>query len=525
MPWRRRDLFSLPLAAGLGTACLGTPETGVVVYGATPAGIAAAIAARRRGQKTLLVEPSQHLGGRFADALGFDEVNRMDPASVGGLFSELRGRVDRHYGRPTLLPEPYVHERLLGEWLVEEKVDVVLGARAAAFEKSGERLVAMTAEDGRTIAGQVFVDASYMGDLLPLAGVDFVVGREPADQYGESLAGVRRSIAPPGGSPPVEIPVFSSPVDPLDAEGGRLPLIQGELDDFPPNGSGDAHLQAANLLACLTNDPQNRIAIERPSDYDDAEFELLRRELDRVPDLRYGFGKIPNGKGKMNESIARLVHWGYVGQCDDYPTASDERRRDIWDDHRRYTQRILWFLGNDPAVPESLRDSVRQWGLAADEFTDNDHWPRGLYVREGRRLVGDYVMTQADIYERDGKADSIALGGFPVDSHAVQRLASEDGVVNEGGFLLHAPIYEIPYRALLPKQAQCSNLLVPVAASVSRVVYCSVRVEPTWMALGEAAGTAAALASRAGISPQTLRPEELQLTLPREGLPIRKPSA
>lgn len=520
MSWRRRDFLAVSAAASV-TACVTDPVNSVVVYGATPAGIAAAIAARRRGAQVLLVEPTDHVGGRFADSLGFDEVNRMDPASVGGLFAELRGRVDAHYGESTLLPEPHVHERLLGEWLADEGVDFLTGSYAKGFEKSGERLVSMATDDGHTIRGDVFVDASYMGDLLPLAGVDWTAGREAAEQYGESLAGVRRSVEAPGGTPPVEIPVFASRVNGRGEGGDLLPLMQGELDAYPPDGSGDKHLQAANMLTCMSKDPANRIAIEKPADYEAAEFEILRRELARVPDLGYGFGKIPNAKGKMNESIARLVHWGYVGQCDDYPTATVQRRREIWESHRRYTHRILWFLGNDAGVPEALRESVREWGLAADEFTDNDQWPRGLYVREGRRLVGDYVMTQEDIYEENRKRDSIALGGFPVDSHAVRRLASNDGVVNEGGFLLHSPIYEIPYRALLPKRAQCSNLLSPTAASLSRVVYCSVRVEPTWMALGEAAGTAAALASRAGVSPHALPIDEMQMTLPREGLPVR----
>ncbi|MBI1355200.1 MAG: FAD-dependent oxidoreductase [Acidobacteria bacterium] len=515
----RRTFFFLAGAA-VARPVVAQSRFNVLVYGSTPAGVAAAIAAARTGARVGLVEPGGHVGGRFSDALGFDEINRMDESSYGGLFSALRAKVDEHYGAPTLLPEPGVHEKLLRAWLEAERVELLDGFGSARLERAGGTLAALGGADGRRLEAQIFIDATYMGDLLGQAGSSWKLGREGAAQYNESLAGVRRVIENPPGE--LEIPVFHSPVSPFRGEDFLVPMLHGMSDGARPDGSEDPHLQAANLLACMSKNPDNRVPFEKqPRAYSPAEFEILARELARLPELRYGFGAIPNDKGKMNESIARLVHWGYVGGCDGYPQANMTSRRELWERHKGYTERLIWFLQNEPAVPEALRESMREWGLAKDEFTDNDNWPRGLYVREGRRLVGDFVLTQKDLYEDNRKEDSIALGSFPVDSHAVRRLATKEGVINEGGFLVHCPVYELPYRALLPKKSECTNLLAPVGLSASRVAFCSVRVEPTWMALGEAAGAAAALASKAGVGAHEVNVSEVQARLKEGGLPIK----
>ena len=515
----RRTFFFLAGAA-IARPAVAQGAFNVLVYGSTPAGVAAAIAAARTGARVALVEPSAHVGGRFSDALGFDEINRMDESSYGGLFTELRAKVDEHYGAPTLLPEPGVHEKILRAWLEAELVQVIEGFGPARVERADGTIGALGGAEGRRLEAQIFIDATYMGDLLGQAGSAWKLGREGAEEYGESLAGVRRVIENPPGE--LEIPVFRSPISPFRGEDFLIPMLHGMEEDAFPDGAADPHLQAANLLACMSKEPGNRVSFDKaPRSYTPVDFELLARELARLPELRYGFGAMPNGKGKMNESIARLVHWGYVGACDGYPQAEPASRRELWERHKGYTERLIWFLQNEPAVPEPVREEMRQWGLAKDEFTDNANWPRGLYVREGRRLVGDFVLTQKDIYGDNRKEDSIALGSFPVDSHAVRRLASKEGVINEGGFLVRCPVYEIPYRALLPKKAESVNLLAPVGLSASRVAYCSVRVEPTWMALGEAAGAAAALAAKAGVSAHDVAVSEVQARLKEGGLPIQ----
>jgi hypothetical protein len=273
----------------------------------------------------------------------------------------------------------------------------------------------------------------------------------------------------------------------------------------------------------LTRQPANRIEITEPKDYDPKEFELLRREMKRLGGKApANFGGGANDKAKMNDGVPILVHWGLVGGGDAYPAASGKERRVIWEVHRAYTHRLLWFLQHDPSVSEPVRKNMLQWGLPKDEFAANDHWPWDVYAREGRRMLGEFVMTQRELFDDVKKADSVALGCFPVDSHAVRRLASPDGseVVNEGGYLVQPPVYQIPYRALLPRRTECENLIVPVSMSCSRVAYNSLRVEPTWMATGEAAGVAAMLAAASGVAAQDVPVQELQTRLRKAKLPI-----
>jgi hypothetical protein len=503
-----------------------TQSCDVAVFGATPSGIAAAIAARRAGvPRVVLADPSAHVGGRFAETIGFGEVDRMKPESVGGLWKELRAKVDAHYGKQTNTPEPHVMERILRDWLDAEGVVFADRFQRVRADKDGARLLRIHSERRGALEAPVFIDASYYGDLLPVAGVGFTIGRESRAQYGESLAGVLLKLVDPPG--PIDIPVMSSPISGLAADGKTLlPHVQGFTTDVR-EGDGDTHLQCANLYACLTKDPANRLDLAEPERYDPAEFELLRREIVRLgADAKFGFGGgVPGDKTKMNDGVNYLLHWGLAGGADTFPAASPEERRRIWETHRDYTHRLLWFLRTDPAVPEAIRENLRQWGLPKDEFTDTGHWPYDLYAREGRRMIGDFVMTQRDLFNDLSKPDSIALGSFPVDSHVVRRLASPDGreVINEGGYLVIPPIYEIPYRALVPKAAECDNLLVTCALSSSRVAFNSLRVEPTWMMLGEAAGIAAAIARQEGVPVQRVAVEEVQKRLQEAAVPFRRP--
>ncbi|MCF7784530.1 MAG: FAD-dependent oxidoreductase [Prosthecobacter sp.] len=496
------------------------------IIGATPAGIAAAIAAKRAGAaRVALIEPSAHVGGRFAETIGFGEIDRMKPETVGGLWTELRAKVDAYYGKPTSTPEPHVQERILEDWLKEEGVSVLKNWRPARAEKSGAHLDRLIADDGQRIGAAVFIDATYYGDLLPLADVAFTIGRESRAQYGESLAGVLLKLVNPPGA--IDLPVKSSPISGFAADGKTLlPHVHGLTTDVR-EGDGDTHLQCANLYVCLTKNPANRVELTAPENYDPAEFELLRREIARLgKDARFGFGGgVPADKAKMNDGVNYLLHWGLVSGADAYPAATVAERRRIWETHRDYTRRLLWFLREDVDLPEAMRQNIQQWGLPKDEFTDNGHWPYDLYAREGRRMISDFTMTQRDLFDDTGKADAIALGCFPVDSHAVRRLATPDGqeVINEGGYLVIPPIYEIPYRILTPKAAECDNLLVTCALSSSRVAFNSLRVEPTWMMIGQAAGTAAALVGQDKVPVQRVNPTELQKRLSEAGVPLQKP--
>ena len=498
----------------------------VAIFGATPSGIAAAIAARRAGiQHVALADPSAHVGGRFAETIGFGEVDRMKPESVGGLWTELRAKVDAHYGKKTATPEPHVMEQILRAWLKAEGVVFVDRFQPVRADKKGARLVRVYSEYRGRIEAAVFIDATYYGDILPLAGVSFTIGREARAQYGESLAGVLLKLVNPPG--PIDLPVMSSPISGLAADGKTLlPHVQGLTTDVR-EGEGDTHLQCANLYACLTKDPANRLELAAPQNYNPAEFELLRREITRLgKDAKFGFGGgVPHSKTKMNDGVNYLLHWGLAGGADAYPAATPKERRRIWETHRDYTHRMIWFLRTDASVPESIRQNLQQWGLPKDEFADNAHWPYDLYAREGRRMIGDFVMTQRDLFADLTKPDAIALGSFPVDSHVVRRLATPDGkaVINEGGYLVIPPIYEIPYRALTPKAAECDNLLVTSALSSSRVAFNSLRVEPTWMMLGQAAGIAAALSRKDGTPVQRVQVAELQRRLKEAAAPFQKP--
>ncbi|MDF1744249.1 MAG: FAD-dependent oxidoreductase [Gimesia sp.] len=497
----------------------------IVIVGGTPAGISAAISARRVGtERVVIVEPFNHVGGRMSETLGFGEENRMVRSSLGGHWNELKERVNKKYGRETPSPEPHMMEEVFDQWLEEEGVLVLKSFQTVRVIKNKFHIQKLIARDGREVKASIFIDASYAGDLLPLAGVSWVIGRESRSQYNESLAGVVLKLKDPPGK--IVEPIYRLPISGFEEDGKTLlPHVHGLTTDVV-EGAGDQHLQCFNMYACFTSDLNRRIDLQKPVDYDPHEFEILRREVlhnKGKSTLTFGRG-IPNHKGMINDGVPRLLHWGFAGAGDNYPTASVVKRKVIWQEHVNYTRRLIWFIQNDPCIIESQRKYFQTWGLSKDEFVDNGHWPRDVYIREGRRMVGDYVMTQVDVFEKTSKKDSIALGSFPVDSHVVQRLASPDGkeVVNEGGFLVETPVYQIPYRAFLPQSKECKNLLVPIAMSCSRVAFNSLRVEPTWMATGQASGVAGALAVKLKKDIQDVPVDSIQVILRKSGLPIDK---
>ena len=497
----------------------------IAIVGGTPAGISAAISARRAGaERVVIVEPFNHVGGRMSETLGFGEENRMVRSTVGGHWNELKKRVNKKYGRDTPSPEPHVMEEVFDQWLGEAGVIVLNSFQTVRAVKKNLHIQKLIAGDGREVTATVFIDATYAGDLLPLAGISWTIGRESRTQYNESLAGVVLKLKNPPGK--IVEPIYRLPVSGFEPDGKTLLAhVHGFTTDVV-EGAGDRHLQCFNMYACFTSDPQRRIILHKPEGYNPNEFEILRREVIRNRGkATLGFGRgIPNDKAMINDGVPRLMHWGLAGGSDDYPAASVEQRKVIWKSHVDYTRRLIWFIQNDPCIIESQRKYFQTWGLCKDEFVDSGHWPRDVYIREGMRMVGDYVMTQADVFEKTSKKDSVAMGSFPVDSHVVQRLASPDGkeIVNEGGFLVETPVYQIPYRAFLPQSKECKNLIVPIAMSCSRVAFNSLRVEPTWMATGQASGVAGALAVKLKQDVQDVPIDSIQVILRESGLPIDK---
>lgn len=467
----------------------------MIVYGATAGGTIAAIAVAREGRSVALLEPGRHVGGMITGGLGRTDMDRQQHV-IGGMSREFFERVGRHYGEPvSWLFEPKVSRRVLLDWLEEAKVPVFYGQRLKAVRKNGATMVTLDTEDGGSYGARVFIDATYEGDLLKAAGVSYAIGREDRQKYGESLAG-RQDILP--GNHQLRVPT-----SPYGGDGTLLPYLVRQ-QEVAQIGEGDGRIQAYCFRLCLTRDPANRLPIPRPANYDQAPLGLVKNYVEslganaRLTDF-LGVSPLPNQKTDINASV---VSTNLVGASWEYPDASYERRREIWNEHLLYAQSLLWFLGNDPSVPAHMREEMQQWGLARDEFVDTDHWPHQMYVREARRMVGEHVLTQHDLQSRRRKFDSIGMGGYNIDIREVQWIARQvyrfprvaDEVLMEGYVSVPVDPYEIPYRSLLPRQGEADNLLVPVCISSSHVAYASFRMEPQYMIAGQAAGVAAAMA-------------------------------
>lgn len=501
----------------------------VVVYGATPAGIASAVAARRDGAGVALVEPSRWIGGMVAGGLSSTDTGNRK--TIGGLAMEFFDRCEKRYGADLKFDcEPKGYMAVFREMLAEVGVEPRMGERLEGVRREGRRVVAIELAGGRVIEGRVFIDASYEGDLMAGAGAGYIVGREPRAKYGEGYAGfypneprgfgadVMSSVCSCiGGDGPHYVHGAPCAIDGRGADGRPLWGIQE--DDAAP-GDGDGLTQAYNFRLCVTRREDIRVPFPKPARYEPARYELLLRLIRAYPGIRFGrlvhLARLANGKFDLNAQ--GLFSTDYVGGNTAYPDGSPEERERIWRDHVNYVQGFLWFLGNDERVPSALREETRSWGLCGDEFADNGHWPYQLYVREARRLIGEHVMTQRDVQEDIEKSDGVGMGSFIVDSHIVQRLLAKDGtVIDEGAFDGPATPYEIPYRCLTPKAAECENLLVPVCFSASHVAYCTMRMEPVYMAMGHAAGAAAAMASRANVAVQAIDVAALRAKLSAQG--------
>ena len=486
----------------------------LVVYGATAGGVMTAVSGARMGLSVALLEPGRHVGGMVSGGLSHTDVGRREV--IGGAALEFYWRAGTYYGLPQYLQEfawyvePKVAERIFRDLLQEAGVTLLLEHRLRENNGVQHRdgtISSIETENGRQFTARIFADCTYEGDLMAQSGVSFTWGRESAAQYGESLAGVRSE------TPKHQ---FLVDLDPRTAGHKLLPEISSEPGE---PGAADRKVQAYNFRLIFSHDPANQVAYPKPAHYDPARFELLARLLAATP-LQFGdvasIGPIPNRKADINNNGPFSTD--YIGHSWDYPNASYRRRDEIRRDHEEYTKGFFWFLAHDPRVPPALQKEANQWGLAADEFTDSDHWPHQIYIREARRMIGEYVMTQRDIQTDLTKPDAIGMGSYNSDSHNVQRVVNAAGFVrNEGDMQVAVKPYQIPYRVLLPKRAEARNLLVPVCFSASHVAYSTLRMEPQYMIMGHAAGVAAAMAIGKSIAVQDVDTAALTRTLVQQG--------
>jgi hypothetical protein len=516
----------------------------MVVYGGTSAGVMAAVQAKRLGKTVVLVGPDRHWGGLSSGGLGFTDTGNK--AVIGGLAREFYHRIYRHYEQPEAwrwqkradygnrgqgtpavdgaqrtmwIFEPHVAERVFEEFLAEhaipahrdEWLDRVKGVR-----KEGGRIVAITMLSGKTYRGRMFIDATYEGDLLAAAGVDYHVGREAQNVYREHWNGIQTGVLHHRHHFGVLKEKISPYVIPGDPSSGLLPRISAD----PPGdyGAGDRRVQAYCYRMCLTDHPDNRVPFEQPEGYDPGQYELLVRIFDAGWRETFDkFDPIPNRKTDTNNHGPMSTD--NIGFSHDYPEASYERRREILGEHERYQKGWLYFIAHDPRVPQEVRSRMREWGLARDEFADNGHWPHQIYVREARRMVGAFVMTEHELLQRRPTPDPVGMGSYTIDSHNVQRYVTPEGYVqNEGDIGVPAPApYAIAYGALVPKPGQADNLFVPVCVSSSHIAFGSIRMEPVFMILGQSAATAAALAIDAGTAAQEVDYAKLRDRLLQDG--------
>jgi hypothetical protein len=508
----------------------------VVVYGGTSAGVAAALQTARMGKRVVLIEPSQHVGGLTSGGLGRTDIGNK--RAIGGIAREFYERVNRYYRQPAAWPresrdayvarakglvdeqamwgfEPHVAEKIFREMLAEAKVRVVFGQRLdlkAGVRKQGERIARMVMESGQEYAGRVFIDATYEGDLMAKAGVSYTIGREANTQYGETLNGVEVRHAAKH--------QFNQPVDPFvipgDPKSGLLPGVHSGSPGV--DGQADRRIQAYCYRMCLTDAADNRLPFPKPADYDPRRYEIFLRYVEAGwKDLLGNHAPMPNCKSDTNNHGAFSTD--DIGMNYDYPEADYARREAIAAEHRDYQLGLMWTCVHDPRVPARLRQQAAKWGLARDEFADSGHWPSQLYIREARRMVSDYVMTEHECRGERKAPDSVGLGAYGMDSHNTQRYVDGQGHArNEGD--VQVPVagpFPISYRSLVPKAAECTNLIVPVCLSASHISYGSIRMEPVFMVLGQSAATAAVQAVEDGAGVQHVDYQRLRARLAQDG--------
>lgn len=513
-------------------------ERDLVIYGGTSAGIVAGIQAKAMGKSVVVIEPSSREGGLTTGGLGQTDIGNKQV--IGGLSREFYRRIAKHYHDPAAWKwetradyrdsgqtrtekgeetmwtfEPSAALKVYRDWIAETGLELIRNERldrTSGVKKEDGRIVSITMESGRVFIGKMFLDATYEGDLMAAAGVGYTVGREANAQYGETLNGVQTAMA--------KHHQFVKGVDPYvvkgDSKSGLLPFI----DPAGPGeeGAGDRRVQAYCFRMCLTDHPDNRIPFAKPEGYDEQWYELLLRNYEAgETGLPWINSSMPNRKTDTNNRLGFSTD--FIGQNYDYPEATYAEREAIVKRHRLYQQGLMWTLAYHPRMPEKIRAQISKWGMSKDEFTEGAGWQEQLYIREARRMVGDFVMTQNHCQHRLPIDQPVGMGAYTMDSHHVQRHVDENGHVrNEGDVQVGGfPPYPIHYQSIVPKRGECANLLVPVCLSATHIAFGSIRMEPVFMVLGQSAATAASLAIDAGVSVQDLDFAALKSRLEADG--------
>ncbi|MCU7693204.1 FAD-dependent oxidoreductase [Haoranjiania flava] len=487
-------LSILILVQAQGQSTETTLNVDICIYGGTSAGVIAAYTAAMQQKKVLLVEPGHRLGGLSSGGLGFTDIGNK--YVVTGLARDFYRRIGQHYGKfEQWIFEPKVAHTVFLNYVKKAGCHVLYGKRLNKVNKSGTVIQSIILEnsDGSSEAVQVyakqFIDCSYEGDLMAKAGVSYTTGREPNVQYNETVNGVQLR----------EKHQFPDEVDPYiipgKPESGLLWGISKE--PLKEVGSGDKKIQAYNFRICLSNNPENRLPIDRPANYDSAKYGLLLRYLSVKPVKQLGeilkIDRMPNHKTDINNQGPFSTDM--IGMNYDYPDGDYATRAKIFQDHVDYTKGLLYFIGHDMSMPAHLREEMLQWGYPKDEYAETQHWTPQLYVREARRMIGEYVMTEANCVGKAIVNDGVGMAAYNMDSHNAQRIIWNGMVKNEGDVQIKGiQPYPIAYRSITPNRKECTNLLVPVCLSASHMAYGSIRMEPVFMVLGQSAAVAASLA-------------------------------
>ena len=520
-------------SSGQEKSAVNSDTADVVIYGGTSAGVAAAVQVSRMGHSVILIEPSRHIGGLTTGGLGFTDSG--DKNVIGGIAREFYQRVHKHYEDPTAwvyekaaanarfranedamwIFEPKVAEALFHKMLKEAKVTLVLQEqlnRATGVKVQGSHIASITMESGRTFRGTQFIDGTYEGDLMAAAGVRYTVGREANSQHNETLNGNQVKGNTHNHRFVKNVDPYVKPGDPSSG------LLAGIEDDGPGvDGTGDHRVQAYCFRMCMSNVPENRLPFPKPDNYDEHRYELLFRNFE-AGDLRFPMkpDMMPNGKTDTNNCAFST---DYLGGNYKYPDASYAERAAIIRDHEDYQKGLMWSLANHPRVPDSIRKEMSQWGLPKDEFVDNGHWPHQLYIREARRMMSDYVVSELDCRRVRVAEDSVGLGSYNMDSHNVRRFVTTEGFVQNEGDIQASPggPYLISYRSIIPSKDQVSNLAVPASLSSTHIAFGSIRMEPVFMILGQSAATAAVMALESKVALQALPYAKLRERMLKDG--------
>lgn len=503
------------------TGCKTKPDStdaDVIVYGGTSSAVSTALQVTRMGKSVIIVSPDKHLGGMTSSGLGFTDTGNKEV--IGGIAREFYQLLYQHYmkpeswrwqkqseygnvgqGNPAIdgenrtmwIFEPHAAEEAFEQMISTNKITVYrdewLDRETGVVKKDGA-IVSIRTLSGKIFKGKVFIDATYEGDLMAASGVKYTFGREANSEYSETWNGVQKGVYHHGH-------YFKDNVDPYkvpgDPSSGLLPRISSEAPG--ENGTADKKVQAYCFRLCLTQLAENKVPITKPEGYDSTQYELLAR----VSETRWNefFGKydpIPNFKTDVNNHGP--FSFDNIGMNWDYPDASYERRREIIKEHTLYQKGLLYFMATDRRLPEQVRVTMNKWGFAKDEFADNGNWPYNIYVREARRMIGEYVMTENDVLNKRAVPRPIGMGSYTMDSHNIQRYVTPEGFVqNEGDFGVPTDSpYQIDLGSIIPKKEDCLNLLVPVCVSCTHIAFGSIRMEPVFMILGQSAGTIAAMA-------------------------------